>query len=79
MGNALRPTRTIQSSVSKSIVICSDSMSGFLKTLVAIQVKTVKDCKTLHCDLFAINKVTLIWVLGHFGIDGNERALAHQG
>lgn len=66
----------------KRICICSDSQAA-LKALerVKINSRLVRDCRDALQDLADLNRVTLIWVPGHKGIAGNERAdkLARKG
>lgn len=66
----------------KRIRIFSDSQAA-LMALNSFQFnsRVVLECRNLLNDLATRNEVTLIWVPGHEGIDGNERAdeLAKQG
>jgi ribonuclease HI len=58
-----------------TILICSDSQAA-LKSLTNNKVtsKTVWSCLQKLQQLGSHNKVTLIWVPGHCGIEGNEKA-----
>ena len=66
----------------KRICICSDSQAA-LNALDRgkINSRLVRDCRDALQDLADLNEVTLIWVPGHRGIAGNERAdkLARKG
>lgn len=72
----------LQGEIGKHIYICTDSESA-IKAIQSPMVKSrmVQECKTTLNNLAARNKVTLLWVPGHSGIDGNEEAdrLARQG
>lgn len=59
----------------KRIYICSDSQAA-LKALELRRTNShlVSECKETLQQLPSLNRVTLIWVLGHEGIAGNERA-----
>jgi hypothetical protein len=65
----------------KRILIYSDSQA-VLTALNAPKVisRLVADCQDAFFVLANLNEVTLIWVLGHYGIIGNEEAdkLARQ-
>jgi ribonuclease HI len=65
-----------------NIYILSDSQAA-IKALNNFQInsKLVWDCHQSLMRLAQHNRVQLIWVLGHMGIDGNEMAdrLARQG
>ena len=66
----------------RNIYILSDSQAA-IKALNNFQInsKLVWDCDQSLVRLAEHNRVQLIWVLGHMGIDGNEMAdqLARQG
>lgn len=66
----------------KSIIICSDSQAA-LKSLdkFLVNSRLVNECKSLLNSLGAHNRVKLLWVPGHFGVEGNEKAdfLARKG
>lgn len=66
----------------KTIYFCSDSQAS-LKALdkVVSNSKLVLECKMLLNVLGGHNKVNLIWVPGHCGVEGNEKAdfLARKG
>ena len=59
----------------KNIAICSDSLSA-LKALYSIEIrsKLLLECSMKLRKLGENNLVTLIWVPGHHGIPGNEKA-----
>ena len=59
----------------KKIYICSDSEAS-IKALSSPTVtsKMVKECKETLNRVGLRNHITLIWVPGHSGIEGNERA-----
>jgi ribonuclease HI len=65
----------------RNILICSDSQAA-LKALTGCKFssRTVWSCLQKLQSLGNLNNVTLIWVPGHCGIEGNERAdeLARQ-
>ena len=60
---------------SKNICICSDSQPA-LKALVGCRDKSgiVKDSGTTLQDVAQRNRLTLMWVLGHMGVQGNKRS-----
>jgi ribonuclease HI len=66
----------------RNIYILSDSQAA-IKALNNFQInsKLVWDCHQSLMRLAGHNRVQLIWVPGHMGIDGNEMAdqLARQG
>jgi len=66
----------------QKILVCSDSRAT-LGSLVATRINSelTADCKSALCELSSQNEVKLLWVPGHKGIEGNERAdqLAKEG
>lgn len=66
----------------QEIAILSDSQAA-IKALSSnvISSKLVRDCRHRLNELGTGNRVTLYWVPGHMGVDGNERAdeLARRG
>ena len=65
----------LASAENKNIAILTDSMSA----IQSLQNPEVKSKTKLECinslnDLAVKNQVTLVWVPGHTGIHGNERA-----
>ena len=60
---------------SKNIYIYSDSQAA-LKALLGCRDKSglVKDCRSTLQDLAQRNRLTLMWVPGQIGVQGNERA-----
>ena len=66
----------------KHIYICSDSQAA-LKALSKAEVRSAitLECKNALDRLSLSNKVSLIWMPGHTGIEGNEEAdnLAREG
>ena len=58
-----------------SIVVCSDSQAA-LKALNKTEMKSklVWECYANLQKLGENNDLAIIWVPGHFGIDGNEKA-----
>ena len=60
---------------SKNICICSHSKVA-LKVLVGCRNKSglVKDCRSTLQNLAQRNRLTLMWLPGHMGVQGNERA-----
>uniref|UniRef100_A0A0A9XYD7 Ribonuclease H n=1 Tax=Lygus hesperus TaxID=30085 RepID=A0A0A9XYD7_LYGHE len=67
---------------SRDIRIFSDNQAA-LKGLASVQTRScpVKECLEAMNFLGRENKVTLMWVPGHSGVEGNERPdeLARQG
>lgn len=66
----------------KEIYICTDSQSAIQAVSSPyVRSRTVLDCKDALNALGGSNKVTILWVPGHEGIEGNERAdeLARKG
>lgn len=65
-----------------SIVICSDSQCA-LQSLASPKITSslVKECRDSLRQLAATKTVKLVWVPGHSGVEGNERAdsLARRG
>ena len=63
---------------SQKFVIFSDSLSGLVAILNChLETAYVQNLKFIinHCQLVnAGNSITLIWIPGHTGIRGNERA-----
>ncbi|XP_015173372.1 PREDICTED: uncharacterized protein LOC107064813 [Polistes dominula] len=59
----------------KHIYICSDSHTA-LRLVHSTVVKSVlvKDCVDFLTRLGSVNRVRLLWVPGHSGVQGNERA-----
>lgn len=59
----------------KKIYICSDSES-MIKALASpvTTSKLVKECKDLLNRMGLRNQITLVWVPGHSGVEGNEKA-----
>ena len=66
----------------KKVTICSDSES-MIKALVSpvTTSKLIKECKEALIHRGLRNQITMVWVPGHSGIEGNEKAdeLARQG
>jgi ribonuclease HI len=66
----------------RNICILSDSQAA-IKALDSYQInsKLVWDCHQCLVKLAEQNRIQLVWVPGHMGIDGNETAdqLARQG
>jgi hypothetical protein len=66
----------------RNIYILSDSQAA-IKALDSLRInsKLVWDCHQSLVKLAEHNRIQLLWVLGHMGIDGNEIAdqLARQG
>jgi len=74
--------KSIKTCIDKKIVICTDSQSAIEAVISPlVKSKLVFECKQRLNKLGAQNKVTLMWVPGHEGIQGNEIAdeLARQG
>jgi hypothetical protein len=59
----------------KEIFICSDSESA-IKALVSpvTTSRLVNECKDYLNQMGLRNRITLVWVPGHSGVEGNERA-----
>lgn len=72
----------LKSGTDKDIFICSDSQSAIeaIRSPL-VSSKMVLECKTRLNELGKDNKVTVLWVPGHEGIPGNEKAddLARSG
>lgn len=66
----------------KTIIICSDSQAA-LRALARPEVTSclVKECKLLGRRVKSRNNIRLVWVPGHTGVEGNEKAdeLAREG
>ena len=76
------PTEVQKEALKANILILLDSQSA-LKALESYQIssKLVWECLQTLQTLAADNSIELHWVLGHRGIDGNEKtdALAKRG
>lgn len=59
----------------RAIYFCSDSQAA-IKALVSSDSRSqlVIECRSLLEDLSTVNRVFIVWVPGHAGIAGNERA-----
>lgn len=66
----------------EKLIICSDSQAS-LKALASFVIKSrqIADCRRLIATVSRIRAVQLMWVPGHVGISGNEKAdtLARRG
>lgn len=75
-------SETVRNFEGREIRICSDSQAA-LKALAAPKVSSrlVAECRRAMDSLTADKVVTLVWVPGHSGIEGNEQAdkLARTG
>lgn len=68
--------------VGEKITICTDSQSAIeALSSPVVQSKLVYSCKLKLNSIGERNEVTLLWVPGHVGIEGNEKAdeLARKG
>jgi hypothetical protein len=63
--------------VNRAVSICSDSKAALLALKsYAVFSRVVLQCKDSLHELDLSNRVRLVWVPGHFGIHGNEKANA---
>lgn len=59
----------------KHLYICSDSRAALGQLLnVVVKSELARDCINLLTQLSRVNRVKLLWVPGHSGIQGNEKA-----